>query len=231
VRLDLDFGRGLVGHVMLDDVTDAQYAEIADYFVPLINEKKLKSRDAIGRAFVLATEVCPDANPSDLWHHVLYRMYIREKIGTDPSQSWVRTSGEAFEVALIERYNPVLAPHGIRLTALFKGQKGLALTRMGVADRVGSRKVDVLIEKRGSGRAPDTEGFGVVGGIHAKVSLAERVSDDIPASRIMMEEGMLSVLSTLDAHSDTSDQVFRRHMISHSGVSDHPEMTPSGAVW
>jgi len=134
-------------------------------------------------------------------------------------------------VALIERYNPVLAPHGIRLTALFKGQKGLALTRMGVADRVGSRKVDVLIEKRGSGRAPDTEGFGVVGGIHAKVSLAERVSDDIPASRIMMEEGMLSVLSTLDAHSDTSDQVFRRHMISHSGVSDHPEMTPSGAVW
>lgn len=201
MRLDLDFGRGLVGHVMLDDVTDAQYAEIADYFVPLINEKKLKSRDAIGRAFVLATEVCPDANPSDLWHHVLYRMYIREKIGTDPSQSWVRTSGEAFEVALIERYNPVLAPHGIRLTALFKGQKGLALTRMGVADRVGSRKVDVLIEKRGSGRAPDTEGFGVVGGIHAKVSLAERVSDDIPASRIMMEEGMLSVLSTLDVKS------------------------------
>ena len=34
-----------------------------------------------------------------------------------------------------------------------------------------------------------------------------------------------------DAHSDTSDQVFRHHMISHSGVSDHPEMTPSGAVW
>ena len=33
------------------------------------------------------------------------------------------------------------------------------------------------------------------------------------------------------AHSDTSDHVFRRHMISDSGVSDHPEMTPSGAVW
>jgi hypothetical protein len=39
------------------------------------------------------------------------------------------------------------------------------------------------------------------------------------------------VLYTSTAHSDTSDQVFRRHMISHSGVSDHPEMTPSGAVW
>ena len=44
---------------------------------------------------------------------------------------------------------------------------------------------------------------------------------------IMMDE----YLKLYDAHSDTSDQVFRRHMISHSGVSDHPEMTPSGAVW
>ena len=30
------------------------------------------------------------------------------------------------------------------------------------------------------------------------------------------------------AHSDTSDHVFRLHMISHFGVSNHPEMTPSG---
>lgn len=201
MRLDLDFGRGLLAHVDLENVSEEQYQRIAEYFAPLVNEPRLKSRDAIGRAFVMATEVCPDANPSDLWHHVLYRIYVREKIGTDPSQSWVRTSGEAFEVALVERYNPVLARHGIRLTALFKGQKGLALTRMGVADRVGSRKVDVMIEKQGSGRSPDTEGFGVVGGIHAKVSLAERVSDDIPASRIMMEEGLLSVLSTLDVKS------------------------------
>jgi len=40
-----------------------------------------------------------------------------------------------------------------------------------------------------------------------------------------------AVKKAMCAHSDTSDQVFRRHMISHSGVSDHPEMTPSGAVW
>jgi DNA-binding CsgD family transcriptional regulator len=41
----------------------------------------------------------------------------------------------------------------------------------------------------------------------------------------------VSIIKARLAHSDTSDQVFRRHMISHSGVSDHPEMTPSGAVW
>jgi len=50
-------------------------------------------------------------------------------------------------------------------------------------------------------------------------------------SRIGEVPGVESVTVNFAAHSDTSDQVFRRHMISHSGVSDHPEMTPSGAVW
>jgi BsaWI restriction endonuclease type 2 len=201
MRLDLDFGRGLTAHVELDQVSEDQYRRIIDYFVPLVNDRKVKSREAIGCAFVMATDLCQNANPSDIWHHVIYRTYIREKLGANPSQSWVRTSGEAFELALVGRYNTVLAQHGIRLSALFKGEKGLALTRMGIADRVGSRKLDILIEKQGSGRSPDRKGYGVVGGIHAKVSLAERVSDDIPASRIMMDEGFLSVLSTLDVKS------------------------------
>jgi DNA invertase Pin-like site-specific DNA recombinase len=47
----------------------------------------------------------------------------------------------------------------------------------------------------------------------------------------MSAEGAGTSAIAKAAHSDTSDQVFRRHMISHSGVSDHPEMTPSGAVW
>ena len=62
MRLDLDFGRGLVAHVDLENVSEEQYQQITDYFVPLVNEPKLKSRDAIGRAFVMATKVCPDAN-------------------------------------------------------------------------------------------------------------------------------------------------------------------------
>src|SRR5690606_6839480 len=100
------------------------------------------------------------------------------------------------------RYNPALAGAGIRLTSLIsKTERVGALARLGLTDRVGSSKVDVLIEKRGAGLVPDLDGFGVVGGIHAKVSLAERVSDDIPASRIMMAEGLLSVLSTLDVKS------------------------------
>lgn len=202
MRLDLDFGRGLKAHVDLQHISEDEYARIQAYYVPLINDASMKSREAIGGAFVFATNLCPNANPSDIWHHVLYRTYTREKIGTNPEQSWVRTSGEGYEIALVERYNPVLAPHGIRLSSLISGrEKVIALDRMGLTGKVGGSKVDVLIEKKGAGMARGKDGFGIVGGIHAKVSLAERVSDDIPASRIMMAEGLLSVLSTLDVKS------------------------------
>jgi hypothetical protein len=118
LRLDLDFGRGLVAHVDLENVTEDQYAEIVGFFAPMVNDPRMKSRDAIGHAFALATRLCPLANPSDLWHHVIYRTYLREKLGTNPEQSWVRTSGEGFEIALVERYNPALAGAGIRLTSM-----------------------------------------------------------------------------------------------------------------
>jgi type I restriction enzyme M protein len=56
-----------------------------------------------------------------------------------------------------------------------------------------------------------------------------RTGDDTPS--VGSSEFIVLRPKAGHAHSDTSDQVFRRHMISHSGVSDHPEMTPSGAVW
>ena len=59
---------------------------------------------------------------------------------------------------------------------------------------------------------------------HRKIIHGRTVADPL-------EDYWETELLPLLAHSDTSDQVFRRHMISHSGVSDHPEMTPSGAVW
>lgn len=200
--LELDFGRGLVRHVELENITDEEYAEIVNFFAPMVNDAAIKSRVAIANAFEFATQLCPDANPSDLWHHVIYRTYCREKLGTNPEQSWVRTSGEAFELAVIERYNPYLEDINVRLRSLISREaKHAALRRLNMEGRIGSSKIDVLIEKLGSGMAPDMEGWGVIGGLHAKASLAERISDDIPASRIMMGEGLLSVLVTLDVKS------------------------------
>ena len=71
---------------------------------------------------------------------------------------------------------------------------------MGIADKVGSRKIDMSIEKKGDPRGA-VDGYGVIGGLHIKASLAERVSDDIPASRVMMSAGFESMLLTLDVKS------------------------------
>ena len=165
-----------------------------------INSRE-KSREVLAEVFLVALERCPEANPSDLWHHLIYRDYLGLKVGTNPSQSWVRTSGEAFEIVLSETYHEALAPNGIRLRPLFsKIEKRDVLERMGIQDAVGSEKIDLVVEARGAG-AGVRNGYGVIGAIHAKASLAERVSDDIPASRIMMDAGFLSVLCTLDVKS------------------------------
>jgi hypothetical protein len=203
MRLALaDFGT-LVGtcYVDLQNVSESDYAEIKAFFEPLINDSKIKSRVAIYSAFQFATTKCPAANPSDLWHHVIYRDYKRTKSGSNPEQSWVRTSGEAFELAIVQRYNPILEHYGLRLVSMISGNnKAKALKRMNLSGEIGSSKVDVIIEQRGRGLGI-IDGYGIVGGLHAKTSLAERVSDDIPASRIMMKAGLLSVLSTLDVKS------------------------------
>ncbi len=117
MKLSLDFGNGIGTHtVELPNTTEEDYAAIEAYFTPLINSTQVKLREAIANAFAFAVGRCPYENPSDLWHHVLYRMYCHEKKGTNAPQSWVRTSGEAFELALAQRYNPLLKQEGIRLT-------------------------------------------------------------------------------------------------------------------
>jgi len=202
MRLSLDFGNIGTYSVNLPNVTEQNYVDIENYFTPLINASKIKARDAIAMAFIFALSMCPNENPSDLWHHVIYRLYLRKKIGTNPEQSWVRTSGEAFELAVTQLYNPLLAEHGLKMKSVFsKKQKTEALQRMGIADHVGSSKIDVFLEQKNGGRGQLLDGYGLIGGLHFKASLAERVSDDIPASRIMMKEDYLSILVTLDVKS------------------------------
>lgn len=202
MKLSIDFA-GIGTHtVELPNVDRQDYAAIEAFFKPLINNRKVKAREAIASAFLFSRQRCPLENPSDLWHYILYRTYIREKTGTNPEQSWVRTSGEAFELALARLYNPILDHKGIRIAPLFsKKEKQQTLARMNLAAQVGSSKIDLVIEQQGFGRGISSDGYGIIGGIHAKVSLAERVSDDIPASRIMTQSGFISILCTLDVKS------------------------------
>lgn len=161
---------------------------------------KIKNRDAIGRAFLYVLQNCPTANPSDLWHHVIYRLYcetISQYRPQDPKQSWVRASGEALEIILQQWYTPVLSPHRIKIQALIgTSQKLEALNKMGISATVGAAKLDMVLYM-----GTDPNYWTIFGGVHVKASLAERVSDDIPASRAMMKAGYFSPLWTLDVKS------------------------------
>jgi transcriptional regulator with XRE-family HTH domain len=178
------------------------FAEIDSAFCSVMNAKETKGRDAICDAFKSAVKICPEANISDLWHHLVYRIYLSNRIGTDPEQSWVRTSGEGFELFIQDIYNPIISDLGFKIVSLIsRTEKTTALKALNLGNRIGSSKMDLILLRKDS--KPDylNTGCGIVGVIHAKVSLAERVSDDIPASRILMRKGLQSILITLDVKS------------------------------
>ena len=176
------------------------YEAVAKLLEAQLANESLKNRETIGEAFRLALASCPAANPSDLWHHVVYRLYFEilpKYRPLNPGQSWVRASGDALEIALERIYTPVLKPHKIGIKALIgRDQKSEALSHMGIEDEVGDSKLDVILYLTDQIGAKS-----VFGGVHVKASLAERVSDDVPCSRAMQKRGLFSPLFTLDVKS------------------------------
>lgn len=184
--------------VSVDRLTQANLVAVHARLADLLSQPptRVKNRDAIAGAFAYGIELCPKINPSDLWHHVIYREYVRTIKDTrrvnDPKQSWVRSSGDAFELFLQDYYNARLAADGVWLTALFSDRESEdVLKGMGIDEEVGGSKLDLSIRNATK----------IIGGIHAKASLAERVTDDVPASQAMMRQGYLSALVTLDVKS------------------------------
>ena len=175
------------------DVSDESYNLIKTNFLQLLS--KQKAFEAIAEAYVYAVELCPTANPSDLWQHIIYRIYIDEG---NNEQSWKRASGQGFEYAFAQIYNPRLAVYGIRLIVLSKSSSEKALKEMQLDGKIEPSKMDIAIE--GICNTQDDE-WRIFGVIHAKTSLAERIKDDAPASRIIMEHGFISIATTLDSKS------------------------------
>lgn len=110
--------------VDVENVSDKCYEMIKDYFIDQLDQNK--PYYAIAEAFVYAVELCPTANPSDIWQHIIYRTYIQED---NNEQSWKRASGQGFEVAFVKIYNPRFAVYGIRLVVLSKTTAILALKK------------------------------------------------------------------------------------------------------
>lgn len=179
--------------VNVENISDKNYGRIRDKLIELLKSKK--PYEAIADAYVYAIELCSKANPSDIWQHIIYRTYIEEG---NNEQSWKRASGQGFEVAFAKIYNPRFAVYGIRLIVLSKNTAIKALKEMGLNGKIEPSKMDIAIEGNCDLQGNEWRIFGV---IHGKTSLAERIKDDAPASRIIMEKGFVSVAATLDSKS------------------------------
>ena len=192
--------------------------DISKIYKKLNDGKAGKNREAIFQALSIAIMQFPDVNPSDIYHHIVYRIYLREYTKTQADRSWVRAGGEAFELFLQNHYNKKLNPKGICVKWLINEKlKTLALSEMGIKNEVGGSKLDIALY----GRINDK--MVIFGGIHAKASLAERVSDDVPCSVAMMRKGFSSYLVTLDAKSyppPTGDLINRGELGSIDSPSD-----------
>jgi len=81
---------------------------------------------------------------------------------------------------------------------LSKSSAEKALKEMKLDGKIEPSKMDIAIEGNCDLQADEWRIFGVV---HAKTSLAERIKDDAPASRIIMENGFVSIAATLDSKS------------------------------
>ncbi len=181
----------------LPGVSKTAFDAVSELIDQNLARKKSKNRDVIKDAFLTALRTCLTANPSDLWHHVVYRRYLellpKHRL-QDADQSWKRASGEALEMAIEEIYAPVLAEHNVRIQVLVgKPKKAAALAEMGIDEVVGSDKLDVALYIDDSNQ--------IFGGVHVKASLAERITDDVPCSREMMRKGFFSPMWTLDVKS------------------------------
>lgn len=193
---------GLLIQVPLEAVTEEQYREmllvIADHLAERSNQ------DAIQKAFEQLVALAPEANPSDLWRHVLMGEYIAS--GRNDN-SWKKASGKAFEYAFAGLYNARLLPLGLRLrvltgsTALLAREamilhateRGLDNLRIATLRMVSPSKFDLAIE--GECEVGSWRLFGIV---HCKTSIAERIKDDVPASRAIRDAGFWSIIATLD---------------------------------
>lgn len=174
--------------VNLENVSDDQYRLVLKFLSERLAAGD-KAFNAIAATFIKAIRLCPNANPSDLWRYLVYRPYLRLR----SDQSWKRAGGQALEVFFATFYNPLFERHGIKLVCLSRAGGTTAVTEMGIINRVGRSKLDIAL----LGRCSDST-WRVFGGAHIKASLAERISDDVPASIAMLEKGYFSPLLTLD---------------------------------
>lgn len=103
-------------------------------------------------------------------------------------------SGFALERAFVTLFTPRLLPHGLRMRIIGGAEANSLLAKLGLTGTKAT-KVDLFIEGESEGD------WLVFGAAHVKSSIAERIQDDVPASRAFIEKGLMSIALTMDAKS------------------------------
>lgn len=159
---------GQIKEVFLEGITEIQYLKVEEYVSNLFRglnvlRPQLKNREAIAQALEFAINELPDLNPSDIYQHIIYRIYLREYKKSKSEQSWVRAGGEALELFIERRYSSVLNLYGISIKALLSSKvKAEVLKEMGLTGKVGDSKLDLALYGNNEGKKI------VFGGIHSK---------------------------------------------------------------
>ena len=175
-----------------------------------------RKADAVAKAFLTATRLWPDANPSDLWTFMINRAYcdrsnhpvVNDRLNLE--QSWKRTSGWALERVLVAYYRAFLMKKGIIIKIRSKAEKTSFLN--GINDsRIVPDKADVLISFVSDGVEQ------LLGVVHVKASIAERRTDDVPMSRALIDASYLSVFWTMDSKSFPSENPINRGEFGDAG--------------
>ena len=173
--------------VRLQGIEPEQYKQLSDALGAALDREKL-AYVAVSMAMRIAVELCPKANPADLWVHLIYDQFRNRFRRAD--QSWKRVSGQVFEHVLASVYQARLSAHGIAL----RPSTRVDAVAFGLVKRgLGSAKTDLVLEGTHAGAL---HRFGV---IHCKASIAERLTDDVPASKALMRQGVWSAIATMDA--------------------------------
>ena len=160
--------------------------------------------NAVASAFLHAVRLWPKANPSNLWYFLIYRAYLdpynhpAANARLDFGQSWKRTGGWALERVAVSHYNAELTKHGIRIVILDSARKAALVKSLAIKDRVEADKIDVVLLGTDAGHE---HVFGVV---NVKASFAERRTDDVPMSQVLINNGYFSPLWTFDCKATPS---------------------------
>ena len=168
-------------------IAPEQYKRISDYLGTELNRPS-QSYIGVSKAMQMALELCPSANPADLWVHLIYYEFRNRFKKSD--QSWKRVGGQAWEHTILTIYNHRLKESGVSI----RFSKPDDAKTLGLVERgLGNSKTDLVLEfKTNNGRAV------IFGVIHGKLSIAERLTDDAPASVALIQQGYWSSVVTMD---------------------------------